>query len=104
MDTEIIILQNLLLLDGGRREQILNSTDGIFTKSNVKVIIYRQVNMENTQSQTARLRNIITRPLQNAKVMARGKQGEAAEKALLMGKNPLKNSLFFKGIWLLQWH
>ena len=35
----------------------------------------------------------ITRLLQNAKVMAREKQGEAAEKVMLMGKNQLKNSL-----------
>ena len=34
---------------------------------------------------------IITRPLQNA---TREKQGEAAEKVMSMGKNPLKNSLF----------
>ena len=41
--------------------------------------------------------------LQNAKVMAREKHGEEAEKVLLMGKNPLENSLF-KAVWLLQWH
>ena len=35
-----------------------------------------------------------TRPLQNAKVMAREKQGEAAEKVMFMGKNPSKNRLF----------
>ena len=34
-----------------------------------------------------------TRPLQNAKVMAREKQGEAAKMVTSMGKNPLKNSL-----------
>ena len=36
---------------------------------------------------------IDTRPLQNAKVMAREKQGEAAEKVMSMGKNQLKNIL-----------
>ena len=41
-----------------------------------------------------RLHNIHlnTRPLKNAKVMAREKQGEAAEKVMFMGKSPLKNS------------
>ena len=37
----------------------------------------------------------LTRPLQNAKVMAREKQGKTAEKVMSMGKNPLKNSLFY---------
>ena len=36
---------------------------------------------------------IITRPLKNAKVMAREKQGESAEKLPLMGKKLLKSSL-----------
>ena len=35
-----------------------------------------------------------TRPLQNAKVMAREKQCEAAKKVMLMVMNPLKNSFF----------
>ena len=34
------------------------------------------------------------RTLQNAKVMQREKQGEVAEKVMLIGKNPLRNSLF----------
>ena len=37
------------------------------------------------------LNNLNTRPLQNAKVMAREKQGETAEKVTSMGKNPLLN-------------
>ena len=35
----------------------------------------------------------ITRPLQNAEVMAREKQGEAAEKVMFMRRNPFSLSL-----------
>ena len=53
---------------------------------------YWAVNLESSGLDT--LSNTeITRLLQNAKVMTREKQGEAAEKVLLMGKNPLKNGL-----------
>ena len=43
----------------------------------------------------------VVHEMKNAKVMARDKRDDAAEKVMSAGKNPLKNSLFL-AIWLLQ--
>ena len=70
-------------------------TDGIFTKSNVKVIIYRQVNMENTQSQTAWLRNIITRPVAECKSDGEGGTGWGGWKGTINGKESIEEQFIF---------
>ena len=59
-----------------------------------KVISFKHVNYVSTSKQqnTQQLTTIETRQFHNAKVMAKEKLGEAAKKAMSMGKNPLKNS------------